>query len=442
MKYYLISAIILLLVLITPFEAVADELINKGDSINLEKCMEIALLRHPGIIASKNTVNANQGRIGQASANYYPQLNWSAGYKRLSAESKTTPSGTNTADTNQYTSSLSLNQNIYDFGKTSSQVTIQELNLESSRSDLENISEQVLLNVKKSYYGVLQARRNRGVANETVKQFEQHLEQAKGFYEVGTKPRFDVTKAEVDLSNARLGLIKSENALKIAVANLNNAIGLPDAPEYSIEDNLTFQSFPITFEEALSEAYKYRPDIRSISAKVRAAEYSIDLTEKGFYPLITGNAAYNWTGESLGSINDNKSWNIGATLSFPIFSGYSTTYQVEESSANLSVLKANEELLRQNVFLEVQQAYLNLHEAGERIPAAELTVRQAEENRDIAKGRYDAGVGSPIEVTDAETVLTNAKTTYIQALYDYKISQANIEKAMGKSRSKKLDDRS
>lgn len=434
MLTYILYPIMLLLVLITPFDASAEGLINIGASINLERCMEIALIRHPAVTASRNTVNVSQSRVGQAEANYYPQVNWSAGYKRLSTESNTAAA---TINTNQYTSSLTLSQNIYDFGKTSSQVTIQDLNLESANSELEDISEQVILNVKKAYYGVLQARRNRDVADETVKQFQQHLEQAKGFYDVGTKPKFDVTKAEVDLSNAKLGMIKSGNAFKIAIANLNNAMGFPDAPEYSIEDNLSFKNFPVTFAEALSEAYKNRPDIVSIRTKVRSAEYSIELAKKGYYPVLTGSAAYNRTGESLDSDNGDKSWNIGATLSFPIFIGYSTTYQVDESAANLSILKANEELLRQNVFLEVQQAYLNLQEAGESIPAAELTVRQAEENRDIAKGRYEAGVGNPIEVTDAETVLTNAKTTYIQALYDYKISQANIEKAMGMSRSKK-----
>ena len=302
------------------------------------------------------------------------------------------------------------------------------MNLESSRSDLENVSEQVILNVEKAYYSLLQAKRNRDVAIETVKQFQQHLEQAKGFFSVGTKPKFDVTKAEVDLSNARLGLIKAENALRIAVANLNNALGITDAPDYNIDDNLSFQRYEMTFEDALAKAFKNRPDITSLSKKTVAAEKAIDLAKKGFYPAITGNAAYNWSGESF-PLDD--SWNIGAAISFPLFSGYLTTYQVAESKASLDILNANQELLRQNVFLEVQQAYLNLKEAEERIPVAELTVKQAEQNLDIAKGRYDAGVGNPIEVTDAETVLTNAKTAYIQALYDYKVSQASLEKAMG-----------
>jgi outer membrane protein TolC len=305
---------------------------------------------------------------------------------------------------------------------------IQNLNLDSSRSDLENVSEQIILNVKQTYYGVLQAKRNRDVSSETVKQFQQHLEQAKGFYTVGTKPKFDVTKAEVDLSNAKLNLIKAENSLKLAIVNLNNAMGVPDAPEYILEDNLSFQKYNITFEDALAKAYKDRPDLQSIIAKKQAAEETIELAKKDYYPSLTGNAAYSWSGEKFPL---DRGWNIGATLSFPIFSGFLTKYQVEEANANLNVLSANEEALRQTVFLEVQQAYLNIKDAEERIPTAELTVKQAEENFEIANGRYAAGVGNPIEVTDAEVSLTTAKTAYIQALYDYKVAWASLEKAMG-----------
>ena len=428
MKRFIITALFLILVILAfPYKSRAQDVIKKGETLNIERCIEIALIKNQGIAAATHTLNVNENRVGQAKANYYPQVNLSAGYKRLSSGGTAPKTSANSID--EYASSITLNQNIYDFGKTPAQVNIQELNLESSQSDLENVSEQVILNVKKAYYSILQAKRNRDVAIETVKQFQQHLEQAKGFFEVGTKPKFDVTKAEVDLSNAKLSLIKAENALRIAVANLNNAMGITDAPDYNIDDNLSFERYEMTFEDALTKAYKNRADIKSISTKTLAAENSVELSKKGFYPALTGNAAYNWSGESF-PLDD--SWNIGATLSFPLFSGYLTTYQVAESRANLDILKANQELLRQNVFLEVKQAYLNLKEAEERIPAAELTVKQAKENLDITKGRYDAGVGNPIEVTDAETVLTNAETANIQALYDYKISRASLEKAMGK----------
>lgn len=424
--FYLTSGLCLLLnllILIIPFKTEAEEVIKKGEMLDLQRCIEIALKMHPNIIAAMSTVDVNKSRIGQAQANYYPQINWSSGYSKYSPVSRTINSAFD-----EYSSSATLKQNIYDFGKTATQVDIQRLNLNSSRSDFDSVTEQLILNVKQAYYGLLQARKNRDVALETVKQFEQHLLQAKGFYEVGTKPKFDVTKAEVDLSNARLNVIRAENALRIARVNLNNALGLPDAPEYEIEDSLSFQRYEIRLDDAIKRAYENRPDLKSIIAKKNAAEFSIELVKKDYYPILSGNADYSWSGERFPL---NHGWDVGVTVTFPIFSGFLTKYQVNEARSNLNVLKANEESLRQGIFLEVQQAYLNLHEAEERISTAEIAVRQAEENLELAKGRYAAGVGNPIEVTDAMVAYSNAKTAYIQALYDHKVAQASLEKAMG-----------
>ena len=405
-------------------------LIKKGELLSIERCIETALGNHPNIIASANTVDVNRSSVGEAEADYYPQIDWSSGYSKISPVSGSNSStSTRASDTfDQYSSSVNLRQNIYNFGKTAAQVRIQRLNLDASHSDLQNVTSQVVLNVRQAYYGILKATRDRDVAEEAVKQFQQHLEQAKGFYEVGTKPKFDVTKAEVDLSNSKLDLIRAENSLRIAVATLNNSMGVPDAPEYDVVDNLFFQEFGITFEDAINEAYKNRPDLASARFRTRVAVESIDLAKTGHYPALTGSAAYRHTGEEFPL---DEGWEAGMTLSFPLFSGYLTTHQVAGSRAALRVQTANEELLRQNIFFEVQQAYLSLKEAGERVPAAGLVVKQAEENLELANGRYATGVGSPIEVTDAQVGLSNAKKSYTQALYDYKIAHASLEKAMG-----------
>ncbi|MEK6775671.1 MAG: TolC family protein [bacterium] len=425
-----------------PCKSFAEELIEKGEVLSLEKCIGIALKKNPTLDAAKNTILATQSRVGQAKSNYYPQVDWTSGYRKIYSGTTTTNTGipvggtqvlgagSSSADktSDQYSSSVTLSQNVYDFGKTSTQVKIQNFNLDSSRSDFENAIEQITFNVKQAYYGVLQAERSRDVAAETVKQFVQHLDQAKGFYTVGTKPKFDVTKAESDLSSAKLNLIHAENAVKLAMVNLNNAMGIPYAPEYRIEDNLLYEKYDITFESALERAYQDRPDIKSIVGKNQAAMSSVDLARKGYYPSLTGNASYFGSGDAFPL---DRGWYAGASLSFPIFNGFMTKYQVDEARGNLNVLKANEESLRQTVFLDVQQSYLNLKEAEERIPTAELNVKQAEENFEIANGRYKAGVGNPIEVTDAEVGLMNAKTAYIQALYDYKVARASLENAMG-----------
>ncbi|MFA6053989.1 MAG: TolC family protein [Thermodesulfovibrionales bacterium] len=435
MKWFL--PFIAFLIISVPFEAGAQEIIKKGESLNIERCIEIALKMQPNILAATGTVRATESRIGQAESNYYPQVNWSSSYSRIKSASSSSGSSSGTSNGalgrtggsfDQYSAGFNVSQTIYDFGKTPTQVKIQKYNFDSSRSDLENVSEQIIFNVRQAYYGVLQTRRNMEVAAESVRQFEQHLEQAKGFFTVGTKPKFDVTKAEVDLGNAKLNLILAENALRLALVNLNNSIGLPDAPEYALEDNLSFQKYDITLGDALSKAFQDRPDLKSVVARRQASESSIDLAKTGYYPVLTGNAAYSWSGEKFPL---EHGWDVGAALSFPIFSGFLTKYQVQEAKANLNVLKANEESVKQTVISDVQQAVLNLKAAEQRVPTAKLNVEQARENLDIANGRYTAGVGNPIEVTDAEVSLITAKTSYIQALYDYKIAQASLEKAMG-----------
>jgi len=429
-----------LLIFLLPLVAKAEMPIKPGDILNLEKCIEIATQRHPDIIAAFYKAEANTSKVGQARANYYPQLTGTYDYSRISSFGNSYPGGDlfssigGRGPFDQYSTGITLNQEIFNFGKTSTKVTIQKLNQESSQFDLKNIIEEIVFNVRQCYYELLKAKRNKEVGEEAVKQYQLHLKQAKGFYKVGTKPKFDVTKAEVDLSNSQLNLIKLKNALKIAQANLNNAMGIPEAPEYTIEDNLSFEKYEVSFEEALQKAYIHRPDLKSIIAQKKSAQASIALAQKGYYPELTGNAAYNWSGKDFPL---ERRWNAGVGISLPIFNGFLTKYQIDEAQANLLVYQNNEESLKQKIFLEVQQSFLNLKAAEEAIPTAELTVKQAEENLKIATGRYAAGVGNPIEVADAEVAFINAKTNYNQALCDYKVAIAALEKAIGLGGSKK-----
>jgi outer membrane protein TolC len=164
--------------------------------------------------------------------------------------------------------------------------------------------------------------------------------------------------------------------------------------------------------------------------RLKASEETVSLAVKGFFPVISGNAAYSRTSFSDPSFRYNG-WNAGVAVSIPVFNGFLTYHQIREAQANYNAAKANYDLLKQNIVLEVQQAYLNLLAAADKVPTSELAVRQATENLDIANGRYTAGVGNPIEVTDAEVLYTNARTTYIGALYDFNVAVANLEKSMG-----------
>jgi len=415
-----------------PQAAFAADEIRQGETLDLARCVDIALKNHPSLVSAKGSLDASTSRVYQAKAGYYPEVNLSSGYSRIHpARGSGTAAGSGKYSYDAYQSQVNLNQTLFDFGKTSTQVKVNTLSADASTADLEDASSRVVFNVKQAYYGMAQSRQSRDAYAESVVQYEQRLDQARRFYEVGTKPKIDVTNAEVALSQARLNLSQAENALRIARLTLNNAMGVPDAPAYDIRETPGFQDYPLDLDGALKKAYEARPDLVSVRAKREAAERSIDLAYKGYYPVLSGNAGYGWTGQDFPL---DREWSLGASLTFPLFSGFSTRYQVEEARGNLEVLKGDEELIRQNVLYDVKQAFYNLGEVRERITLAELSVRQARENRELAQGRYAAGVGNTIEVTDALTSEINAKTSYINALFDYRLAVASLEKAMGVSK--------
>jgi len=417
--------LIMIIMFMFPLIARAVDPPTNGSTLDLQQCIAIALDKHPSLKASKGMIKASESIVGQAKAGYYPQINWITSYQR---NSSTVASDGSINPLNQYSTSVNLGITLLDFGKTSDQVKIQELNVKASHADFDDVTVQIIFNVKSAYYNFLQADRNRGVAADTMSQFQQHLDEANTFFRIGTKPKFDVTKAEVDLGNARLNALTAENALHIARVILKDAMGIPESADFAIIDNLAFRKSDLQLDDVLKSAYLNQPGLRSIIAKREAMEHSIDLARKGYFPILSGNAGYGYSGKDFPL---DKGWNAGVMVSYPIFTGLLTKFQVDEAKANLEVITANEEILRQGIRVEIQQAYLNVQDAGEQIAIAEMTVSQARENYELAAGRYRAGVGSPIEIADATIALNNARAVLNTALFNHKIAQALLEKSMG-----------
>ncbi len=413
----------------------------KGKPLNLEQCVELALKYQPLLQASQASIAAQKARVEQALAAYYPQVNFNSTYNTSTANFGTVGGTAARAGVSRYSWTFydifsmgpSVNQLIYDFGRTSNTVKINRENQNASEQDFQTTIQNVVLNVKQAYYGVLQSLALIKVAEETSDQNQKRLDQAKGFFQAGTRPKIDVTNAEVNLANVQLALIRAKNNYQVARVNLNNAMGLREDLNFAIEPILEFKPKGVSLEEILQSAYARRPEILQIKARQRSQEASIDLARSSYYPTLSGNASNLYRTDT--PFRDFAwDWSFGATLTVPIFSGFSTPAQIAEAKANLKNLEAQEETLRQNIRLEAEQAYLSHKEAMERISVTEKTLDQAKENYDLASGRYQVGVGQPLEITDAEVLLANARANHIQALYDYKVAEAQIDKAMGVSR--------
>jgi outer membrane protein len=426
-----------------------DLLPAPGKPLTLDQVRAIALKFHPSLVANKETVIANKTVVEQALAAYYPQLNFNNSYTALTTNFSTSPVIAPTggavalpsaaADryrwtfTNIFSMGLVATQTIYDFGRTSNTVKINRENVASSQENVSITRLTVILNVDQAYYSVLQTKRLITVAEDTVKQTQEHLDQARGFYQAGTQPKIYVTNAEVALANAQLALIQTRNNYQVAQVTLNTAMGLREDLQYEIEDNLGYKPREITLAEILNTAYVKRPELIQFRALERGQEAAIKLAKASYYPILSGNASYLLRSTGF---DDPFYWDmfLGASLSFPLFSGFSTPAQIDQGKATLRSLQAQEENTKLSIRLEGEQAYLGLKLADEQIRVTEKAVSQAQENYNLAAGRYQVGVGSPLEITDAEVSLANARANYIQALYNYKVAESRIEKAMGSFR--------
>ena len=219
--------LITILILCFPIVARALEPAPGIAAYNLEQCIAIALEKHPSLKASAGAIKVYESKVGQAKANYYPQINLSTSYQRVGPNSQSgSIPGSSSDPYDEYSTGINLGMTLFDFGKTATQVKIQDLNVNASLADYENVKAQTVLNVKNAYYNLLQNQRNREVAVDTMKQFQEHLDQANAFFRIGTKPKFDVTKAEVDFGNARLNVLKAENAVRAAMITLKDVMGI------------------------------------------------------------------------------------------------------------------------------------------------------------------------------------------------------------------------
>jgi len=410
---------------------------NKTDKkiFTLEEAIQLAALVHPELKSAFALRNAAKAQLTRSRARWYPNVALNSSYGRTESRNITTSTGTTTIPgtykSDSYRTSLSLSQKIYDFGRTRYSVMAARENLKSSDYDLLITADDIILKIRENYYNAVAAEKVLDVTKETVQQQELHLKQAKGFFQVGKRSKIEVTKAEVDLANARLDLIKAENLVKLTRLRLAYAIGITGQLGRRLDDQVRFTEIKMDYDRAMNYAREHRPDLLKIRTQERLYRARLLEAKARWYPTLNGNASYGYNDDKL--LFRRNSWSWGVSLDFDVFTGGSRSATIDESGENLKSLSARKVRLWQTASLEVEQAYLNLDEARKRISVLEKSLGQARENFDLAQGRYEVGVGDNLQFADARLALQQAKIDLITSILDYQIARARLEKAVGVS---------
>ena len=401
-----------------------------GRVLTVDECIAIALEAQPLIQATLYDYAAARARVREALAPLLPQLAGTASAIQSSSTS-TSKGGTKTVSTSSladtFLAQVQLSQLLFDFGKTLAATQATRKLAEVSAEGVELQRQLIALAVKEAYTNILLAQRLIRVQEQALERAELNLTSAKGFLDVGTQPLSTVVRAEVDVANAKVGLIDARNALRTARVALNTAMAIEASTPTEIRDNLEYEPITLDREALRTEALRQSPEYRAAKLQSSAAEANVQVASRNFLPDVSGVGSYGGAQPEL-----NQTWSLGLAFTWTIFDGGRLIAAHQEAKANLGAANARIKAAELALLQNLEQAEIAVEATQERIQAAQVLITSAQENFRLAQGRFDVGVGTILELTDAQLALTQAQNTEAQALADYRISLARLDRSVGR----------
>lgn len=333
---------------------------------------------------------------------------------------------------NSHSNSITASLPIFTGGELQGQIGQAKANYRSMLSAEEQAYNEMKETATTGYFNMLNATNMKALRQESVDRLQAHLDNVIAQYNVGIVARADVLRSEVELANAQQNYITASNEYDVAEATLNNIIGTPLGTTLLLKDRLQYEPYENDMAYCLAYSEQHRPELKQAEYAIDSAEAALVVARSGYMPKVYANASNNWGGNgSDWPGDDDENWSVGVTASMNVFDSGVTWSKIHAAQEKLAKAKESQRQIKDNVELEVRTDYLNLREAEKRITTTQVAVASAEEDYHIAVVRYQAGVGTNIDVMDAQEALTQAKTNYYQALYNYNTSKAALNTSMG-----------
>ncbi|MEE4262465.1 MAG: TolC family protein [Desulfobacteraceae bacterium] len=415
---------------------------NDG-TLNLRQTIEAALEANLDLQRSRDEIDAATANRNAATTQFLPTLNARYGYIRRdnpTTQALGTQSGqivdVIVSPEDEYNFVTSFSQPIFTGFSLYNRYKIADLGLDIAEFSKRLTRQNVILDAKNAYYLILKAQKLMDVADDTVKQIAAQKEVAENMYQVGMSPLNDLLQSQVQLANAKQGLITAANNLEITKSQFNTLLRRPVNAPVSVVDILDYTPWEQDIDYCLAMAEEHRLEIEVANLEVQIAEKDYKLSEGNYFPSVNLTGTWtkrgtDWDVDGGTGISDKDFWDIRATASWDFWQWGRTRYGVREKLSRLSQAKLNKQQLLDNIDLEVKQAYLRTQEAQKNITTIEKAIEQAKENLRITEERYKEQVSTTTDVLVAQTLLTETMTNYYNALYDFKIAKAILYRALG-----------
>jgi outer membrane protein TolC len=414
-------------ILLLAFNAQAKTTTNSTEWIShplsLAEALNISLQQNSGLRKARADLEASRGLVVQTRAAVLPKIQ----------------ATTNFPPHQSRDSLIQITQSVYEGGRVMSAVRASRLTRDQALLQYQTAVANTLLATRIAYYDVLVSAQQIVVNEASVNLLGKEFEDQQHRSEAGTVPRFNVLRAEVAVANAKPPLIRARNAYRIAKNNLVNALGfnlpkdvLEDVP-LELTDKLEAEPYSIELPAAVAQALEKRTELGVLRKAEALQRENIINTRAGYQPSIQAFAGYDWRSSQFqrGLEHGVDGWVAGGQLSWSIFDGGLTRGKVIQAKALHERAEADLEDTSRQIELEVRTAYSSFIEAREVLDSQQKVQEQADEALRLARSRAEAGAGTQLDVLDAETSLTQARTTQVQALRDYAVARAQLERAIG-----------
>ncbi|HXX31297.1 MAG TPA: TolC family protein [Myxococcaceae bacterium] len=403
--------------------------------LHLEEAVQQALQQQPSLAAAQASVGAAQGQSEQARASLLPQLSASALAQRYyGATGSRTGAATGVAGTvtaNNFTFGLSGTQLIWDF-QSVDRLRSSNANVASLQATEQATQLQVILNVRRAFFQAQAYRALVQVQDETLDNQIKHQVQTEGFVKAGTQPEIALAQARTNVANARVSLIQAQNNYRISKAQLNQAIGVVQGTDYEVAREelppVGDENQPV--ESLMAVALKERPEIASLVQNRDAQELALHAAQGGYFPALSIFGSVAEAGSALDALG--PAWNFGLQITWSFFDGLRTPGVVRQAQSNVAAASAQLTLEELQVRFDVEQADATLEGSKTSLTAAEDALVNAREQLRLAEARYQTGVGSIIELSDAQVAATNAGAQLVQARYNLATARAQLLAALGR----------
>lgn len=331
---------------------------------------------------------------------------------------------------NSHSNGLTASLPIFTGGKLKGTIKQAKANYQYNQVGVQRTYNEMRSTVTDGYFTMLQADNMQKLSAESVARLEDHLKNVQAQYDVGVVAKVDVLRSQVELANAKQTLIQAENSYQVAEANMNKIVGLPMDTNLKLDNLLVYNAYDKNMDDCLAYAAEHRPELMQAQYNVDAAKGALMVARSGHMPQVAASASQSWSDTNWPG-DEKGNWGVGVNVSMNVFDTGVTLSKIHGAEADLKKAEETYRNTVDSVNLDVRSNYLGLREAEKRISTTKLAVEQADEDYRIAQLRYMSGVGTNTDVLDAQVALTQAKTNYTKALYDYNTSKTALETSIG-----------